>query len=518
MKKLFKYLFIGMFGVACLSSCSEDSLITSPTDSLDYGTLMSDPDHAQVNLDGIYRSMYTAGWSTEFNVHQCFGISAYVQAAELMGDDMMMGAAGSGWFWYDHCYNVKTRYTSDGWRSYDLWNAHYKWIANANYVIDAMEKYEASEADETMKDYVLGQAYAIRSYSYFQLAQWFARTYKGHESDPCVPIYKEPTYKGTTGQPRSTNAQVYALISEDLNKAVTLLEGIPQQHSTHMSYEVAQGIRSRVALVMEDWNVAEQAAEAAISFSGAQILAPKDFEGNNSVKKDNVLWGAEIIAPQAGGYASLYAHWDTCASYGYRAPKLITNSLYDKMSETDLRKQVWFPTMPAGSAFEDLHLQRKLTFADPSQWLGDYIWMRVEEMYLTAAEAECRLGKEDEAKAHLNSLMAMRDANYDCSSKTGIEMGNLTCDETGSLLEEIILQRRIELWGEIGRIFDIKRLRQGFIRNPNDGWASAARLTNHPGTADPESYAWVLTIPQAEFDGNANMTLDNDQNPLGDYR
>jgi hypothetical protein len=27
----------------------------------------------------------------------------------------------------------------------------------------------------------------------------------------------------------------------------------------------------------------------------------------------------------------------------------------------------------------------------------------------------------------------------------------------------------------------------------------------------------VLTIPQAEFDGNENMTLDNDQNPEGDY-
>ena len=96
-------------------------------------------------------------------------------------------------------------------------------------------------------------------------------------------------------------------------------------------------------------------------------------------------------------------------------------------------------------------------------------------------------------------------------------MGALTSDETGSLLEEIILQRRIELWGEAGRIFDIKRLHQGFVRNPADGWATAARLANHPATADPESYCWVLTIPQAEFDGNANLTLENDQNPLGDY-
>ena len=28
----------------------------------------------------------------------------------------------------------------------------------------------------------------------------------------------------------------------------------------------------------------------------------------------------------------------------------------------------------------------------------------------------------------------------------------------------------------------------------------------------------VLTIPQAEFDGNVNMTLEADQNPEDDYK
>ncbi|MBO4813525.1 MAG: RagB/SusD family nutrient uptake outer membrane protein [Muribaculaceae bacterium] len=512
--KKFIYAFLAIGGLLSLSACSEDSLITTPTDALDYETMMSDPDHAMVAIDGIYRSMYTPGWSTDFNTHQCFGISAYTMAAEIMGDDHIMGASGSGWFWYDAAYNVKGRFTSAGWRSYDLWNGHYKWIANANYVIDAMEKYVANENDALTKNYVLGQAYAIRGYSYFMLAQWFARTYKGHESDPCVPLYTKPTYKGTTGEPRATVAAVYDQINKDLNRAVELLKGIPQQGPTNMSYDVAQGIRARVALVEEDWATAEKAAEEAIAFSGKQIISPKDFEGNNDVKKDNVMWGAQIIGPQASGYASLYAHWDTCASYGYRAPKLISNSLYNKMSDTDTRKAIWFPVMPEGSFAEGKHLQRKLVFSDPSQWLGDYIWMRVEEMYLIAAEAECRLSKEGEAKDHLMALMAKRDPSYTCD-KTGTALGKLTSDETGSLLEEIILQRRIELWGEAGRVFDIKRLKQGFIRKSEDGWPGGLLLKGRP-TDDPENYMWVLTIPQAEFDGNKNMTLEKDQNPVGD--
>ncbi len=68
--KKFIYAIIAIGGLLSLSACSEDSLVTTPTDALDYGTMMSDPDHAMVAIDGVYRSMYTAGWSTEFNIHQ----------------------------------------------------------------------------------------------------------------------------------------------------------------------------------------------------------------------------------------------------------------------------------------------------------------------------------------------------------------------------------------------------------------------------------------------------------------
>jgi hypothetical protein len=114
--------------------------------------------------------------------------------------------------------------------------------------------------------------------------------------------------------------------------------------------------------------------------------------------------------------------------------------------------------------------------------------------------------------------MSMRDPDYTCD-KTGSALGKTssTADETGSLLEEILIQRRIELWGEDGRMFTLKRLKQGFRRTAAQGWPSAALLSTRP-TDDPESFMNVLTIPQAEFDGNENMTLEADQNPEGDYK
>ena len=142
--------------------------------------------------------------------------------------------------------------------------------------------------------------------------------------------------------------------------------------------------------------------------------------------------------------------------------------------------------------------------------------MRVEEMYLVKAEAECMLGDDAAAQNTLKAYMQYRDPDYTCT-KTGTALGTTSDAETGSLREEIINQRRIELWGEFGRMYDLKRLKQGFIRTEAQGWPKAALLTGKP-TDDPEAYMNVLTIPQAEFDGNENMSVDTDQNPTGDYK
>ena len=472
MKKIFKYLFIGLFGVACLTSCNSELLETEPTDSMSGSTFMSDATKALIPLNGIYRSMYTAGWSTTGNTHQCFGISAYNLMGEVMGDDFIMGAQGSGWFWFDAAYNVKGRFTSSSWRSYDLWMAYYTWI--------------------------------------------FARNYN-FSNDPCVPIYNEPTMTTTTGQPRSTVAQVYEQIDNDINKAIELLAKSPaQRHPSHISYAVALGLKSRIALVEEKWGEALDAAQKAIAASGKSIqtvdasaFAPNKANFINSVGQGNVMWGAQIVSDQAGMYASLMTHMSGTAPYGERAPKEISSWLYGKMRSTDARRAWWNPA--------EGYLQKKFEFSNSQTWEADYIWMRVEEMYLNAAEAACMSGNDALAKEYLMALMSKRDPNYS-TNKTGTALGNLTTDETGSLREEILIQRRLELWGEDGRIYTIRRLHQGFVRPSEFGWPDGLLLPTHQtAMKDPASYLWVLTIPQAEFDGNVNMDINKDQNPVGDY-
>ncbi|MBO4768866.1 MAG: RagB/SusD family nutrient uptake outer membrane protein, partial [Bacteroidales bacterium] len=79
-----------------------------------------------------------------------------------------------------------------------------------------------------------------------------------------------------------------------------------------------------------------------------------------------------------------------------------------------------------------------------------------------------------------------------------------------------LIQKRIELWGEVGRIFEIKRLKQGFNRVAEQGFEVRAVTASVGNTQNPESYIWVMPIPQKEFDGNSALDLTKDQNPMND--
>lgn len=505
MKKFLYILLLTLTSMGVVTSCD---LETDSTTAVSGEELFSDATKALIPLNGIYRSMYNVGWSTTGNYHQCFGPAAYALTADVMGEDMIMSGQGSGWFWYDCIYNVKSRYTSSTWRSYDIWFAHFIWIANANYIIAAEETMSGAPDDVA---YVVGQAYALRAYSYYYLAQFFSRTYKGHESEPCVPLYVEPTTAATEGQPRSTVQEVYDQALADINTAITLLDGSYKQlNKSHIDARVARGFKSRICLTMEKWEDAAKAAKEAregYTIGGENEL----LAGMNDLTKGNVMWGAGIIADQSGMFAGLFTHMDhTAGAYGNTARKLINKKLYDKMAISDLRRGWWDPSNSVP------YTQVKFRFSDIATWMGDYIYMRAEEMLLTEAEARCRMGDEAGAIALLKELMAKRDPEY-TTAKTGTSLGALTTDETGSLLEEILIQRRIELWGEYGRIFDIRRLKQGFKRTADMGWPISALIEGRD-TQNPESYAWVLTIPQAEFDGNENMDATQDQNPVGDTK
>jgi hypothetical protein len=439
---------------------------------------------------------------------------------------LVIAESGDGGFWTDYVYNVKQAYTSTIYRPYDIWTYFYRVIANVNYIIAAKETMQGTTVE---LNYIIGQAYALRAYSYFYLAQYYSRTYKGHENEKCVPIYTEPTSIATKGNPRATVSDVYALIRADIDTAVkrlTAAEDRDRTNETHIDYRVANAFKADICLVTNEWEEAEKAAKIAQEDfevgEANDIIAPGGVSSSfNDVGHKNVMWGNIIINDQIRDtYRQFMAHMDTEGEYGYygkNAHKQINKLLYAKLGANDIRREWWI--LDEKYPDNEGYLQVKFKYRDYQNGIADRIYLRVEEMILVEAEALCRQGKDTEAHTALMNLMSKRDPDYTVS-KTGTALGALTTDETGSLLEEIIIQRRIELWGEHGRIYDIKRLKQGFVRTEEMGHPTEAiTALNNLKVENPETYDWVLTLPQYEFDNNKilspNEIPNGDQNPFG---
>lgn len=522
--KILILLFLVVVGFAC-----QDELDTNPTDSTSGDVLFSDVQKANVALNGIYRAMYVADeWSVNWADEE-FGVTAFMLTYDLMGDDMVQNEGGSGWFWFDYMYNVKSDYTHKSGRPYSVWFFYYTVISNANSIIASHENLSGAPSEISS---LIGQAYALRAYAYFSLIRFYQQTYVGNQDAPGVPIYTEPTTNASEGSPRGTVADVYTQIDADIEQALTLLNpdvAAPRTHPSHIDYYVANGLKAQVALEKNDWATAESAATVAMS-GGTSMLSRENLANGfafNDANAGTVLWGLQIISEHIDDNQSLFGHMDASvqSSYAENARKCVSSWLYNQMADTDVRKQVWWngpleEDAPLGTAMS--YNQFKFKFSDPTNALGDYILMRHEEMMLIKAEAQCMQSEFTEARTILTELMAERDPNYDISgltntnTLTATDANGPTTPAGGSstLLDEIILQRRIELWGEVGRILDIKRLKTGFSRNFEDSNHTQKLLSRN--TLDPEYPDFVMSIPQSEFDGNNNMDEVTDQNPWAD--
>ena len=254
--KIYKILILLIFSVVTFSC--QDELDTNPTDSTSGDVLFSEVEKANVALNGIYRAMYVADeWSVNWADEE-FGITAFTLTYDLMGEDMVQNEEGSGWFYYDYRYNVKSDYTHKSGRPYSVWYFYYTVISNVNAIIAAQEGMIGAPSEINS---LIGQAYALRA---FNLIRFYQQTYIGNENAPGVPIYTEPTTNASEGKPRGTVADVYNQIDADIEQAIQLLNpdiAAPRTHPSHIDYYVANGMKANIALEKNEWATAESAAD-----------------------------------------------------------------------------------------------------------------------------------------------------------------------------------------------------------------------------------------------------------------
>ncbi|MCA1757109.1 MAG: RagB/SusD family nutrient uptake outer membrane protein [Bacteroidales bacterium] len=479
MKKisLILILFVGLF-----SACEKEFLETAPTNQISDADVFKTAAGAQTVLDGVLRKM--RAYNT---AHDDFGVKAIDLAWDLMGEDITCTRVH--WFGYD--YRLDNRGATYR-RPRTSWSLFYQVINNVNNILVNADNisFESAEQEASIR----GQAQALRGYAYYNLMLLFQFTYLGHESDPGVPVYLEPT---TEGNPRSSVTEVYNRITTDLDDAIALMtanESTTRRHISDLTLDVVHGIRARVALEMGEWGLAE--SHAATARADYDLNNRDQFAaGFSSYSSAEWMWGLEINEEQSTIYASFPSHLDMSvggyAGLGY-SPKYMSEALYNMLPADDIRSEL---VTISGSGY---HINYKFNAALAGKdFSADYVMMRPEEMLLIEAEAIARQGSRDtEVQALLDELHAVRQTAPVLVTATGT-----------ALLDLVLLERRFELWGEGFRGRDIKRL-----KIPLDRTGSNHNVTVC-GTLyeDAEFLGFLYKIPQGEIDAN-NALTEADQN------
>ncbi len=448
---------------------------------------------SKIGVDNAMTGIYSLfqNYINDNGRQNMYGLKTIQFNFDMRGDDLISDP--SNWWLYENNWtdNAYGRIATSA-RTEQIWNLFYKAINNANAIILNTPNIPESDA---VKNALIGEAKALRAYSYFWLIRIYQFTYAKDPNAPGVPLYTEPATSASNGNPRASIKDVYDLITSDLEFAVANLT-TDRIDKYRINKNVAQLILAEVyqELAMADntlWAKAISNAQAARV--GYPLMTGAEYaSGFNSVTNEEWLWGIQFNASQSLSYASFFGYIDPTPANTRYQDIYVNTSFVEKFSATDVRNL--FVPAPSQNAFWQVWMTAK--FVDNASYSGDFVLMRSAETYLIEAEGDAQMGQLEAAKDALYILQLKRDP---------LAVRSTASDKT-ALINEILFERRKELYGEMGvQYFDLKRYQMPLVRDGNQ-WSS---VTNVP--ADDNRWRWQF--PQAEMDANKSLTAA-DQNPL----
>lgn len=473
------FLFLG------LSSCDDDFLDVTPSNSGDSQTSIQTLADAKVMLTGIMSNMTSSSY---------YGRN-FIVYAEVKGGDlttMSMGRGLDGLYSFNHS---PTTGSNSG-----FWNSIYGSILQANNLIVNIEKLEAAGVDANFDD-VKGQALTARALMYFDLVRIYGKPYSYDKDSYGVPNVLEPL--DALAQPlRATVAANYNQIITDLTDAQPLLS--KSKNNGYLNYYANLAMQARVYLNMQQYPAALSAAQEIIDsevyslYSNtawvdswtAQFASESIFELAILPSEADLGNSSLSIYLRRQGYGSSSAGGQFIASDYYLNRLGQDNSDvrwgildYDEVSATHMGASYKY------SGDIDLSGDGKSTATAVNIKV-----IRLSEIYLIAAEAAFHSDK-DLAATYLNEIRKRAP--------------NLAAATAGTISIDMILDEKSkELFTEGHRFFDMLRLDKEITFNDDLG---GVPISTRSKTIDRSFYKTILPISQEEI--NANPEIGNQQNP-----
>ncbi len=457
-----------------LSGC-EKYLTTTPSTTVVGSTVFQTVTGAQNALNGVYRQFKTEYMDPGFGFADCLIELKYVEdvrANDIVVDagNQYTGAANNPNYsitGQDHANNAGN------------WNFFYKRISGINNILVNLS---GASGSEELKKEIEGQCRVLRAYCYFFLVQRYQQTYIIAKDMPALPYYDTPTIEGKA---RETVSVIYDKIVADLLAGIDLLSAYNRDTPHKVDEKVAQAILSNVYLVMNEWQKAADMANAARQ--GFTLMTADEFKSGFQSQNDEWMWTINQRADQnVPVWSATYSRWlNTVQASGGVGFCWVTEDFMNLFEPGDARFQ--FELNPAYG-----WLSFKIREIDGNVY-PDVCLMRASEMYLIEAEALARSGSTPQAKTILNELQTARNATL-----------------TEATIDNILLERRKELYGEGFAFTDLLRTQQG-VNHPEGSDHT------HIGSIAAKSWRMINQIPVGEtttnFSINPEIWPAGDQNP-----
>ena len=230
--KTTKILFCALTLMVTLQGCDLDR---EPADYIDYAASYRNLQDARKWDNGIYSTLRGK-----------FG-GGYILPQEAQADMLNAHAAFGNLYGEFHGWNIKPESNV----LQEIYHSYYNALIDANVVLTLLPGLEAGNAEISVKNHYLGDAYFARAFYHFNLALRWGMPYQESTADKDLGVVLALTPGDLRKSARATNAQTYALILSDLHKADSLLSDLPvMQGNSEISADAVKALRARVYLYM----------------------------------------------------------------------------------------------------------------------------------------------------------------------------------------------------------------------------------------------------------------------------
>ncbi len=478
---------ISIVGVVLFAGC-EDRLYLDPHQSISTSQAFETLEDFSYAINGMYAGARSGN---------LYGGHLMIYP-DIMADNLTRSLEGR--LTHTTLYNWSV--SSDYYLMEGVFDQAYTVINRANKVLEATEEFSPLDNSEQAElEHYMGQALAMRALMHLEMVKMFGKTYsQATVSDLGIPYI---TSSVASYPDRDGLIDVYDRIVTDLENAYDLID--PSATSKDkITQKAIAGFQAKVAMELGDYSTAISKGEEALETN--PVASREDFYGVwKDENKEGVIF---YIAVEKKDAITLGVNYSQSSNDGIRSEYVCSYELFQLYDSTDIRLTSYITTSEfEGNTYNHIEKYRGRSSsvdAIPTPDLVDLKVLRAADLSLLVAEANIIGATQDPVEATIY-LDAVRNNRYDTTKVSFPPLSNL------DLLDEIYLQRRLELAFEGDRLFVLKRLGLDIERTSDGHLSDGTGAGPDYLLLEASSYKMQLPIPQSERDVNPNIR--DQQNP-----